>query len=197
MINRYFLFKDLPSSFEVGENESLNIFTILNNDFEGVKNLKINLLGKKSKFNLKCAILLKSQKKVIINSQTFHKAINSYSRVEIRSLLKDYSHLSFSGVINIKKGAYKSDAYLKHNTFLFSDTASVETSPKLEIGANDVKASHGASIKSFDNDELFYIITRGISEKSAKDIVARGFLEGTFGSFSKVKEQIKINKIDY
>ncbi len=196
MITKYYNFKDLPSRIVVATGEHLEVYSILNNDFEGEKAIKIELRGENSSFILKCGCILKGQKKVSLSTETIHEKGNNFARVEIKSLLFDNSFFDFQGIIKIEKNAFKSDSYLKHDSFLYSSSARVNTSPKLEIKANNVKASHGATIKSFNKSDLFYIISRGLTLKKAKKLIAKSFIESIFSNVTEVLKELKIKKLD-
>ncbi len=81
----------------------------------------------------------------------------------------------FNGKIFVQPLAQKTNAYQSNKNILLSDTASVNTKPQLEIFADDVKCSHGCTIGQLDEEGLFYLRSRGISEKSAKSLLVHAF----------------------
>lgn len=152
---------------------------ISNKDLE--KEIIVNLNSKNSKVFLKGAIYLfgnaKCNLKVIVN----HKIGKNKARVNIKTVLSGNSNFNFEGMINIFPKAHKANSYLKQNNLLVSKNAVCNTSPQLEIKADDVKASHGATISGFDPDELFYLQSRSISEKLCEQILEESFLATVFG----------------
>ncbi len=108
-----------------------------------------------------------------------HKAREVYSNLLILGALGDTSSGNFTGTIYIGRDAQKADAYQLSRTLLFSEKARAKTAPRLEILADDVKCTHGASLGGVDKEDLFYLMSRGISESDAKVMAAQGF----FGKF--------------
>ncbi len=85
--------------------------------------------------------------------------------------------VDFTGTIMVAKDARKTDAYQKASMILLGNNSHAGAVPKLEILADDVKCSHGASIGEIDKNSLFYLMTRGINIKDAKVMALRGFFE--------------------
>jgi Fe-S cluster assembly protein SufD len=83
----------------------------------------------------------------------------------------------FDGIVVVHRDAQKTEAHQQNHNLLLSDTASVHTKPHLEIDADDVICSHGATIGSLDPDQLFYLRTRGIREDLARAMLTYAFLE--------------------
>jgi Fe-S cluster assembly protein SufD len=81
----------------------------------------------------------------------------------------------FNGKIIVRKDAQKTDAKQTNRTLLLSDEATIDTKPQLEIFADDVKCTHGATVGQLDEEQLFYLRTRGLGEVAAKDILTYAF----------------------
>ncbi len=94
-----------------------------------------------------------------------------------RATQLDKSKVRYRGSLNIKPKAQLTDSYLAHHTLMLSDKARTETIPSLEIEADDVKAGHAATIGQVDEEILHYMTSRGIDDKSAKDLMIKGFME--------------------
>ena len=84
--------------------------------------------------------------------------------------------LQFHGVIVVAPDAQQTEAYQENHNIVLTDQARVETRPQLEIYADDVKCSHGATVGQLNEDELFYMRSRGIPEKEAKTLQMLSFL---------------------
>ena len=82
----------------------------------------------------------------------------------------------FDGLIHVAPDAQKTEAYQENHSILLSGEAQVQTSPQLEIYADDVVCSHGATIGSLSEDELFYMRSRGIPEAEARQMQIQSFL---------------------
>ena len=94
-----------------------------------------------------------------------------------RGALQDHAHSVFEGMIKIHPGAQDTASYLHDNTLLLSDTARADSIPSLEIEANQVRASHGATMGKLDPEQLFYLMARGLPEQEAIRLLVTGFFE--------------------
>jgi Fe-S cluster assembly protein SufD len=81
----------------------------------------------------------------------------------------------FNGKIFVRKDAQKTDAKQTNQTLLLSDNAMIDTKPQLEIFADDVKCTHGATVGQLDEQQIFYLRSRGIDEKRARDVLTFAF----------------------
>ena len=105
-----------------------------------------------------------------------HRAPGGTSRQTYRGVADGRSRAVLNGRIEIAPGAQHSDATLSTKNLLASETAEVYAKPELEIYANDVKCSHGATIGAIDEDAVHYFRSRGIGERTARSLFVRGFL---------------------
>jgi Fe-S cluster assembly protein SufD len=105
-----------------------------------------------------------------------------------KGMLDDQSTGVFNGKIFVRQDAQKTNAYQSNKNVLLSEGASVNTKPQLEIFADDVKCSHGCTIGRLDEESLFYLRSRGISESTARSLLLHGFAVD-------ILEQIKIAPI--
>lgn len=106
-----------------------------------------------------------------------HIAPESRSDLLFKNALADDSHSIFSGLIIVKEDAQKTDAYQKNSNLMLSDTAEANSLPGLEIGANDVRCTHGATTGRIDESNLFYFLARGIPRATAEELLAFGFVD--------------------
>lgn len=104
-----------------------------------------------------------------------HAAPHCQSRQHFKGVLKGRSRSSFEGKIMVRSAAQKTEAYQLNNNLLLSDEAAAFTKPNLEIFADDVKATHGATIAQLAQEELFYLRSRGLNPGEAKAILTKGF----------------------
>ncbi len=110
-----------------------------------------------------------------------HQQPHCPSHELFKGILEDRARAVFRGKIHVHQAAQKTDAYQQNQNILLSDDARVNTKPQLEIYADDVKCSHGATVGQLDEDALFYIQARGISRKAAYRILLRAFAEDILG----------------
>ncbi|MEG2121849.1 MAG: SufD family Fe-S cluster assembly protein, partial [Rikenellaceae bacterium] len=93
-----------------------------------------------------------------------------------KNVAADKATAVFGGNIFVAPGAQKTEAYQKNNNILLSDDATIHTKPQLVINADDVKCSHGATVGQLNEEALFYIRQRGISETQAQGLLLTGFI---------------------
>ena len=105
----------------------------------------------------------------------FHNVPECHSSQLFKGILDGESKTSFSGRIYVAKDAQKTEAYQANNNLLASKTAKAYTQPHLEIYADDVKCSHGATVGSLNEDELFYMRSRGIEKGEARLLQQQAF----------------------
>ena len=106
-----------------------------------------------------------------------HSAPNAFSNLLFKNALKDEAKTVFSGLIKVDPGAQLTDAYQTNRNLLLSDAAEANSLPGLEIEANDVKCSHGATTAQIEPEEIFYMKARGIPESKAQELIVYGFFE--------------------
>jgi Fe-S cluster assembly protein SufD len=92
-----------------------------------------------------------------------------------KGALYDQSKTVFRGVIRVFPGAQRTDAYQTNRNLLLSDRAEAVSLPNLEIEADDVKCSHGATVGQLDEEEMFYLRSRGLTREDAERLVIFGF----------------------
>ena len=110
------------------------------------------------------------------NTSQDHVAPNAGSDLLYKGALDGSSRAAFRGIIRVHPGAQGTDAYQTNRNLLLSDNARADSSPNLEIEADDVKCSHGATVGQLDADALFYLLSRGLSRQQAERLVVLGFL---------------------
>jgi FeS assembly protein SufD len=112
-----------------------------------------------------------------ITSNLIHISPNTRGKVLVKSVLKDTSQSLFKGMIKINKNAKATESYLAGHAILLDKGAKSDAIPGLEIESNEVKATHSASVAQIDEKQIFYLMTRGLSEELAKREIVGGFLE--------------------
>jgi len=105
-----------------------------------------------------------------------HAVPGCTSRQRYRGVLAGNSRGAFSGRVIVRPDAQQSDAEQKNENLLLSEGAEADSKPQLEIYADDVRCSHGATIGQLDPDQVFYLRSRGIDEPSARAMLTRGFV---------------------
>jgi Fe-S cluster assembly protein SufD len=104
-----------------------------------------------------------------------HAQPNCYSRELYKGVLDGQSHGVFNGKVYVDPIAQKTDGKQTNNTLLLSDKARIDTKPQLEIFADDVKCTHGATVGRLDEQALFYMKSRGVSRELARRLLTYAF----------------------
>lgn len=104
-----------------------------------------------------------------------HEAEHTFSDLLYKNVLDDKARSIFAGLIQVHEGAHHTDAYQKCRNLLLSDTAEANSMPGLEINADQVKCSHGATAGAIDPEQLFYLASRGLHTAAAEHLIALGF----------------------
>ena len=117
-----------------------------------------------------------------------HRQAHCTSRQLYKGILDGKSRAVFNGKVFVRHGAQQTDAQQTNKNLLLSKDAQVDTKPQLEIDADDVKCTHGAAIGQLDEDEMFYLESRGINPALAKNMLTYGFAE-------EVIEKIRVDSI--
>ncbi|MFT4901644.1 MAG: Fe-S cluster assembly protein SufD [Lentimonas sp.] len=163
--------------------------TVAGRDTE-VRNLAVNIGAERARFesqtriegpgaHVKMYSLTVAEETQEFDQRTFqtHNAPNAVSDLLYKNALMDNSRSIFSGLIKVAEGAQQTDAYQTNRNLLLDPTAEANSLPGLEIMANDVKCSHGATTGNVDELELFYMMSRGIDRRAAMKLMVFGFFE--------------------
>ncbi len=110
-----------------------------------------------------------------VHTLIHHASPHCRSHELYRGILADESSAVFSGKIHVHPDAQKTDALQSNNCLLLSDQATINTKPQLEIYADDVKCTHGATVGQLNEDQIYYLRSRGIPEKKARNILTYAF----------------------
>jgi Fe-S cluster assembly protein SufD len=152
--------------------------SIVRNDISVVLN------GEKSECTLN-GLSLASGTQLLDNHTTIDHAVPNCNSHELyKAILGGESKGVFNGKIFVRKDAQKTDAKQTNKTLLLSDEAVINSKPQLEIFADDVKCTHGATIGQLDAEQLFYLQTRGIDVAAARDILTFAFAEDVVNRIS-------------
>ncbi|MCW3104899.1 MAG: sufD [Bacteroidetes bacterium] len=154
-------------------------------------NLNIVLDDEQIETHLNGLYLTKGNQSVDNHTLVDHRKPNCNSNELYKGIIEEKSTATFNGKIYVRKDAQKTNAFQSNKNILLSDDGTINTKPQLEIYADDVKCSHGTSTGKLDEDKIFYLRARGLSEASAKKLLMHAFA-------SEVVEHIKIDELrDY
>jgi Fe-S cluster assembly protein SufD len=137
----------------------------------------VALGGAQASVHLNAAQILRDHQHGDITSVVSHDAPSCSSRQTVKSVLMDHARGVFQGRIEVARVAQKTDGYQMNQALLLSPDAEIDSKPELEIFADDVKCSHGATIGALDPEQIFYLRSRGIPEAEARAMLIRAFLD--------------------
>ncbi len=151
------------SHHRVKAGEVLNLeYVVLPGESKDI-DITIDLVGPGAEAHIKALYLCKADEKVNFHILMHHRAPGCRS-------------MSFRGTIVVAPDAQQTEAYQENHNIVLTDTAKVDTRPQLEIYADDVKCSHGATVGQLNADELFYMRSRGVPEAEARTLQMLSFL---------------------
>jgi Fe-S cluster assembly protein SufD len=141
----------------------------------GRNDITVKLQGRACHSTLNGLYMLNERQHMDHHTQIDHLAENCVSREYYRGVLDGASHGVFNGKVIVHAGAYGTDAHQANHNLLLSRLAEVDTKPQLEIFADDVKCTHGATVGQLGEDQLFYLRSRGIDADLARSVMIYGF----------------------
>ncbi|OHA48123.1 MAG: hypothetical protein A2806_00595 [Candidatus Terrybacteria bacterium RIFCSPHIGHO2_01_FULL_48_17] len=139
-------------------------------------NIIIRLVAAKAGVELSGTFIAKKNDSLPISISIHHEAPETKSRIFVRGIAQDRSVVSFRANARLKKGARKADAAINAKALLLSQNARCELQPDLEIDEQEVRATHTTFVGPLDEEEIFYLQSRGVSEEKAKELLIKGFL---------------------
>ncbi|MBE6240915.1 MAG: SufD family Fe-S cluster assembly protein [Bacteroidales bacterium] len=138
--------------------------------------LDVRLSGEGAEANVYGAYVCGGEEKVKIAVDMYHDLPHCNSRQLFKGIAGGTSRVDFYGKIIVAQDAQRTEAYQENHNILLTDGAKVDTKPQLEIYADDVKCSHGATIGRLNEEEQFYMRSRGISLEDAKVLQMISFI---------------------
>ena len=150
------------------------------------KKYMVNLLFEKEGVEAELIVLYKLERGDKLNLTTIvtHKVPRTSCLTKVKGVLLDGSESVYVGKIVIEKPAQLTSSFLKDNVLVIGDNVINNSSPNLQIDANDVKASHGATTGRVSEDEVFYLTSRGLGRREAEDLIIQGFFEELLSTIS-------------
>lgn len=146
--------------------------------------LEVRLVGKGASVKIIGIFLGMGDKSVVFNTNVVHSAKNTKSLTVIRGVFKDRSSFSSDGMVRINKGAKGADGFFASKILLF-DNAKGRSVPSLEIDENELKAGHASTVGRPDEKQIFYLRSRGITEKEAEKVLVSGFFKPIIDLFNQ------------
>ena len=181
-INYYKIQNDGEKKYHVGttqisqeRNSSVKSFTLTWGGSIIRNNLNTRFNGEGGECDMKGLFIAKDNQQIDNHTFTDHAIPNCHSNELYKGIMDDSSNGIFNGKIMVRKDAQKTNAYQMNKNIILSKKALVNSKPQLEIFADDVKCSHGATTGQLDEEQLFYLKTRGIGEDKGKKLLLYAF----------------------
>ena len=177
----YFVGRDVvPETIVLGRDEELSVLLIALPGVSADVSLKVDLNGEGARFALNGVGISTADEKIRVHVELRHNVPGCFSSQLFKNLVGGMALVDFYGRIIVAQDAQKTEAYQANHNLLLSETARVNTKPQLEIYADDVKCSHGATIGKLNEDEQFYMRSRGISLAEARFLQMISFVSPVF-----------------
>jgi Fe-S cluster assembly protein SufD len=159
---------DIPQTIVVERDAKVEIIVVVMPGVSCDIRLDVRLTGEGAEANVYGAYVCGGEEKVKIAVDMHHDMPHCNSRQLFKGIAGGVSKVDFYGKIIVAQDAQRTEAYQENHNILLTDGAKVDTKPQLEIYADDVKCSHGATIGRLNEEEQFYMRSRGISLEDAK-----------------------------
>ena len=182
---------DLEHTLVVLEDES-SATLILGSRLAKV-NQEVALTGEGARAQVNGVMFTTGKQHLAYFTRQDHQAPNTFSDLLYKAGLKDHSRIVWKGMIRVEKDAQKTDAYQKNENLILSDSARADSIPGLEIEANDVRCTHGATAGRVDEEMIFYAQARGVSRETAIRLIVEGFFANVYDRISveQVRETLR------
>lgn len=186
--------RDTTLAYRIKQDAMLTIVVLVSGNTNCAIDVGVHLVGKNSRATIIGLVRGSDDAQITFHTMQHHAAIGTTSNLLVKSILSDRSVFSYDGSIFVDQIAQKTDAYQRNENLLLDKTTRARSEPALEILANDVRCTHGATIGMIDKEELWYLATRGIADAQAREMIATGFLQSAFSLIPDTMTREKIER---
>lgn len=166
---------------------SLEIALGMMSDGDMITDTQVDLIGEGSTVDIKVVAISHHQQSQVVNSKVINHGANTIGNIYQHGVVLNQARLTFNGLGDVLKKAKNSDAQQESRILMLSEDARADTNPMLLIDEYELTAGHAASISRVDEEQLYYLMSRGLGRVEAEKLVIRGFL-GTVLSALSVEE---------
>jgi len=160
---------------EVARDGQFNSFTVGMGGAQLKADIATLLQDRGASSDIQGVVLGDGEEHFSFNTIQEHNAPDTRSNIMFRVALKDKATSVYLGNIRVDKIAQRTDAFQQNKNLLLGSQARADSIPKLEILADDVKCSHGATVGPVDQEQIFYLMSRGLSRGEAEELIVTGF----------------------
>lgn len=157
--------------------------------FETTNPVKLEIIFEKE--GVSCHLIglyvLNNGEKIDIQTSAVHKVRNTSCLQDVRGVLRDDSGSKYIGSIIIEQQASQTESFLDDSVLVLGNGTKNQSDPTLEIKNNDVKASHGSTTGRINEDEIFFLMSRGLSRKESENLIVEGFFEKLLNQIEDVE----------
>lgn len=153
--------------------------------------VQLVLAGEGASLKLGGMVIGAGEQQPTMNIDIHHEAPGTTANVVFRGVLTDTAKQDWKGMIKIAKGAQGTNSWLEDRTLLLSPKARAHAIPSLEIEANDVHASHAATVGKLDPTSVFYLMSRGLDRSQAEELIVEGFLRPVMPAEDDIKDRLE------
>lgn len=195
-----FIFEEVTKAnqnftYILNKNSQLTLVLVLSQAMDADVHVSVRLLGRGASANVIGLVAGRGDHKITIHTEQLHEAPETTSNLLVKAALSDNVRFSYDGVIRVARAAQKSDAYQKNENLLLSGGAHARSDPALEILANDVRCTHGATTGKLSEEQLWYLASRGLPLEEATRVLVDGFFESAIAKISDTIGQEKIRRL--
>ncbi|WP_135302179.1 Fe-S cluster assembly protein SufD [Haloarcula amylovorans] len=151
-------------------------------------NVETRLLGDSSESQIVGAFFGHDDQHFDIASRVWHEAEHTVADLVTRGVLDDKARSVYEGVQDVGREAWDTSSYQRENTLMLSDESEADASPKLIINNHDTEASHSATVGQVDEEDMFYMTSRGVNPDAAKNMLVEGF-------FVPVLDEVEVDEL--
>ena len=156
---------------EIKKNESRELVINEEGDYY------LELTGEGAQIRVSGALTACGSDSLKIHVVVVHKAKKTSSDIFIRATVKDRARVVLAGLIKVESGSEGVCAFLREDVLLLSERAKAEVIPNLEISTDEVKVSHAATVGRINEEQVFYLRSRGLTKEKAEELISGGFLQ--------------------
>jgi len=178
-------------SLERGATEDYASITFVDGNFGSrltKAEVSTNLDGQGSETQIVGAFFGRNEQHFDLDSKVWHNTEHTSADLVMRGVVDDTARSAYEGVQEVRPPAWDTNSYQRENTLMLSDESEADAAPKLIINNHDTEASHSATVGQVDQEDLFYMTSRGVGDLAARDMLVEGF-------FVPVLEEIELTEL--
>lgn len=162
---------------------------------KAIGNISVNLNKEYATCDWHLASLSLNNDNKEFDVSVYHNAINTYAQMDNYGVCRDSGRLIFSGICHIINGSHGSKAHQNAKIMVFDEQSNGVAKPILKIDENDIEASHAAIVGKINDEHIFYLTSRGLTEDEAKRIITLGYLKPILNGFTDDESRNTIERL--